>query len=268
MHLKPNKNYFLVRILKAEQRERKDKIGSIVIPPALVFQTRNMQCGEIIGVGENCKKYFPEAQVGHILIFHHFVEHDGRLVKSDENYNYYVVAGWEWVTYQGEVNFNETYAIYDGEKIITHPDFIFLDVEPPAPSIPLEETMSMLAEHKESGLQLFKEWRRTREDMQCSIDEGRKRIMSLSKSRMTPEIAREINKIEAEQAALGAEMHKKVYIPYNVAAENIEIAKTFDKKSIVNHTIFCMNRGCETRIEFMEKEYLICNKKFIGFLLN
>lgn len=267
MKIKPNKNYFLVRVLKLTQEERKDKIGSIVIPPALVFYTRNMQCGEILGIGENVKKHFPEAKEGHILLFHHFVEAtDDRRVHSDENYNYYVVSGYAWKDANKGEHHNETYAVYDGEKIITQKDFVLLEKELPPPPIPYEQLAKELAEKQKEGLYTFKDWKLSNEQIDAKIAEIRKEIKSLSMTRMTPERAIVIQGKERECELLGKEKTKKRYLPYKVAAANFEISKTFGLKNIVSEILYCLSIAAMTEIEFMNKEYIICKTDYVGFL--
>ena len=129
MTFSPLAPFVIVKVEKAIQSDSREKDGYFYTHSDNVFMQRERQYGEIVAFGDDAKKLFPEIKEGQILIFHHFVsgrdiEENGEninLVHSDPIYNYYAVTV---KSHNGERNL--TYGIFDGKKIIPHPDFMFL----------------------------------------------------------------------------------------------------------------------------------------------
>ena len=76
--MRPTKEYFLVEINLQEQEDRKVLIPGtdIKIADTVADFKYYLQAAPIIAIGEKAKSYFPEAEVGDFLIFHHTVEFD------------------------------------------------------------------------------------------------------------------------------------------------------------------------------------------------
>lgn len=72
--MKPHNSTIAVKIDKAKQNDRRQKIGSLMLDPRYIFMRYNLQYGEIVMVGEEVKKTLPEIEVGDIALFHHGVE--------------------------------------------------------------------------------------------------------------------------------------------------------------------------------------------------
>ena len=75
--MRPNKQFFIVELDLGEQEKRKELIPGtgIQIADTMTDLKFYLQSAPIIAIGEQAHEYFPEAQVGDILIFHHTVEH-------------------------------------------------------------------------------------------------------------------------------------------------------------------------------------------------
>ncbi len=269
MNLKPLPPYFLIRIPKKEQKERMDKIGSIYIPYNHVFMTRGMQFGEIMAIGADARSQFPEARIGHILLVHHFIEgkqtedadHGEHLIHEDDRFNYYAVTA---ASFNGKAN--ETYGVYDGEKIVTHPEFIFLDAEqPPVNDLTPDQFIDKATKKIKSGLIVFKEWKEDRKTIKDRIDFLKNEIEQLCKTKPTPELNKAIEGKEREMAALGKKMNQKKYEQYTVAASNPLINEWFGSEIKTGDKIYCLNIASKTTIEFMGKEYRVVKTTYVGF---
>lgn len=83
------KDYFLVRIDKKAQDQKRSKLGSLYIPENFQDMVYNLQYGEVLDIGDRAAKKFPEVEIGDILIFHHHVEYkprtDGDATYSDHH---------------------------------------------------------------------------------------------------------------------------------------------------------------------------------------
>lgn len=233
--------YFLIKVPKAEEQERREKIGEIYIHPTFVWMTRNTQNGIIVSISPEAYKNFPEAKVGQILLTHHFVqgsmlesERTKRfLVHEDDTYFYYNVTATE---YNGQNN--QSFAIWTGEKIITHKDYIFLEKDMPFPVEGEVYDMDELQE-KLAGI--------------------KQQIMSLTRNgRLTPQIIEAIQSKEAEQFRLSQNMHKKEYLRYKVAYSNP--THSIDSGSIV----YALNIAANTEISFNGVDYRVVEKRYIA----
>jgi co-chaperonin GroES (HSP10) len=225
-----------------------------------VYMTRGMQCGRIVAVGDRAADIFPEAQIGQTLLVHHFVESDEKsnCVDSDEQYNYYVVT----CTYHNGQN-NQTYGVFDGEKIIPHPDYLFLEAPPSLPALTPDEYLDDQLQESKAGLFVFKQWKLDREAIVERIKELKGQIDQLTKPgmRMTREVSVAVREREQEMDRLSQQLNQKKMEIYTVAAINPDFAAEILSQTFfpVNpgDKVFMLNIACETKMEFNNKEYIV-----------
>lgn len=263
---RPASPYFLIKISRKEQRNKRNKIGSILIPETETYMMYNAQAGEIVGIGQRAHEYFPEAKIGDILLIHHFCEGESEtesrldhLVHQDEDYNYYVVAAFDY----GRKG-NETYGVWDGEKIIPNKDYIFLEV--PAkddPKSPDEYINSALSKSS-GGLLVFSNWTESRETKAEKMQRLKREIQELSKSgAQKPHIAEGIKVKEAELERLSLDINNKSYQQYTVAAFNPELKESLPEIEI-GALVYVLNIAAQTEIDFMGKKYIVTKINYIG----
>lgn len=233
--LSPN---ILIKVPKKEETERREKIGNLYIHPSFVWMTRNTQNGIVVSISPEAKKQFPEVKEGDILIVHHFVQNtyaakDNRnnfLVHEDIDYNYYSVTT---TMYDGQNN--QTYGLFDGEKIIPHKDYIFLEKEMGEENNIWNEPDYVHAKQQDIKNQIY----------------------SLTKTRLTPEIISAVHKLEKEQMELSTKLQKNEYLPYKIAYCNPSL--NLEKGS----SIYSLNIASNTTIDFLGNSYRVVEKKFI-----
>jgi co-chaperonin GroES (HSP10) len=260
----PMPSYFLIRIARKE--ERKQKIGSIIIPETQTFMMYNLQAGEIVAIGKRAAEYFPEAKVGHTLLCHHFVqglnEHDARedhLIHQDETYNYYVVTCFDF-----HRKSNETYGIWDGEKIIPNKDYIFLNIpKKDDPKTP-DEYINSAIKQTPGGIITFTSWTESRETKAEKMQRLKSEIQELSKSgAQKPHIAQGIKVKEVELEQLSLNLNSKSYQEYTVTAFNPDLKYSLPEIE-VGGPIFVLNIAAQTEIDFMNNKYIVCKINYIG----
>lgn len=264
--VKPMPAYFLVRIPKHEQFARKEKIGSIYLPPTFVFLTRNMQCGYIVAIGEDAAHFFPDAKIDMLLLFHHFVEANDKqqMVYADKDWNYYVVT---CCSHNGQNN--QTYGVWTGTDIIPHQDYIFLESDNKT-----QDTVDVNAFHdvalkpNKNNILLFSNWKTTREDLVEQQAKLRLEIQSLAKSKMTEPIMRAISEKENELNILSKKINNKRYDLYIIKAVNPEynlwIAECFGQWLAPGSVVYMLNIACKTVIEFNNQEYIVAKTMHFG----
>lgn len=269
---RPHSPYFLVKVSKEKERTNKEKIGSIIIPQTLTFMAYNTQCGEIVGIGEGAAKYFPEAQVGHWLLMHHFVQGENvedakedHLIFDDEQHNYYVVSAYE---YAGKGS--ETYGVWDGEKIIPSKEYVFLEPEKaPVNDLPPDEAINQALQKTESGLFIFKEWKQSREDVEAKQKELKAEVENLAKSGThKSHIQQGMKEKEMEMDKISKKMNMQKYLPYTVAFANDELPQWFDRPIEAGSVLGMLNMACGTVMTFNDKDYIIAKTKFIAYLFD
>lgn len=270
MTLRPQKAYFLVRINKEEQRKREQIMDNGLFLPTDIGMTRCMQHGEIIDIGEMAHKHFPEAKIGDIAIFHHFIEghkesegdEDIFLIDSDEIFNYYIITGLE---YSGEATL--IYGVWDGKQIIPHSDYIFLETAaPPENKLAPEELVEKATTVSAGGLIIFKEWKETREDKQSKIDILKKECEELGTNEVTYDLKMEIEKRQKEIEEISGDIHHKNYFPHTIAACNSCLDEWFNCSVRPGDTMYLAEWACQTRVEFKGKEFIVARSEYIGFL--
>jgi len=272
---RPHSPYFLVRVSKQKEKEaRAPKHGSIVIPETLTFMQYNTQCGEIVGIGDGAAKYFPEAQIGHILLMHHFCqandENEARvnhLIHDDEEFNYYVVSAY---SYNGKDC--ETYGVWDGEKIIPNKDYVILEKEIKDVSNLnwdrlTDEQVNKSLSVSNAGILMFKEWEESREQKEARQAELKKQTEELSKSGN--------NKLKTKQAillkewemeAISRDINKQTYLPYKILYANKELSEWFDRPVGEGSIVGMLNFSTGTTINFNGTEIVVAKTKFIAYL--
>ncbi len=273
MQLLARPNFFIVKISKAAQKERKGRQGSLFIVTGDKDEKRNLQCGEIFGIGSAAAELFPDAKVGQTLILHWLVESKEKDNKfwEDEEFNYYHVTAVEC---NGRPN--EAYGVWDGEKIIPNPEYLFLEITQTESDIDLNKLTKEtgigvcrpMAE-TESGFLVFKEWKETRVEKEERMAKINNEIASLTKTKMSPGVAVGVARKEEELAIISNEINSKKIEFYVLAAIspllNDEIEVSMGKRVEVGERVGCLNMATQTTIEFMGKEYIVClSKHFYG----
>lgn len=275
---------FLVKINKEEQKAFKEKISKnspFFMPVGLTFNSRNMEFGEIVQIGENVQgtsdylEYvndngiygWEKIKVGDTLIFHHTIEqhqtskdnHAQYWVFEDETYNYYAV---DIINLRG---------FYDGKTVTPHPNFVFLKN---VPCFDTSEEVDTRTGNKlkksQGGLFLIADWENSNSNIAQKSQQIKEHIESLAKSKRTDEIQREMERLEEERIQLNRKAQKKMYLPYRVAHSNKKIDRDFGKKLQEDDVLYCFNKACLYVSNFQDKEYsyIICLTDHIGFLLN
>lgn len=262
----PMPSYVLIKISRKQQDEKKNKIGSILIPETQRFLMYNMQGGEIVSIGSKAKEHFPELEIGHTLLCHHFVEQEGELsaredhlIHQDETYNYYVVTCFDF-----HRKSNETYGIWDGEKIIPNKDYIILEVpSKDAPNTP-DEYINSAIKQTQGGILTFTNWTESRETKADKMQRLKREIEELSKSgAQKPHIAQGIKVKEAELEHLSLSINNKSYQQYTVAAFNPELKDSLPEIE-VGSLVYVLNIAAQTEIDFQNKKYIVTKVNYIG----
>lgn len=248
----PMPAYFYIKINKQKQQERKEKQGNLYIVTDSKNEARNMQQGEIVSIGEYAASLFPYAKVGMTLVIHWMTESKEKkqLVNFDDDYNYYVVTATE---YNGQAN--QSYGVWDGENIIPHPDYIFLEKN--KDNRELKQT--------DSGLFLFDNWTETRTDKEEKMAALNAEIQSLTKSKMNSQLRDGIARKEKELEGLSNSINKQRIELYTVAAINPDfnemIENSFGHKVEIGDKVGMLNAACQTTVEFNGIEYIVALSK-------
>lgn len=263
MSLRPHKAYFLVKINKEQQKKRLEQTDSgIFLAMNYVFMTRCMQNAEIVDIGEFAHKAFPEAKIGDTLIIHHFIEgdEDGSeyLVDTDKIFNYYVCSGY---CLPGERVL--AYGIWDGEKLISHPGYIFLESEPVVPPKSLDEIINSKTEVSSSGLLLFTDWKETREDKEAKMKILQDEVAVHQKHQQNKG---EVYERQKELRRLSKELNTWYETGYVVAGCNPAPVDGNGVPVKVGDTVYVESMVAQTKIEFMGKEYRVAPSDDISAL--
>jgi len=269
---RPHSPYFLIRVSKQDEIDKRTKIGSILIADTQTFMQYNTQCGEIVDTGKDAAKYFPEAKIGDTLLIHHFVQandkndaKENHLIHEDEKFNYYVVTAFE---YGGKTN--ETYGVWDGEKIIPNKDYVFLKTEKNAiPGLPPDEAVNQALKKTETGLFVFNEWKESRESKEERQSELKRQAEELSKSGNNKlHIKQAIQIKEWEMEELSRDINKQTYLPYTVAYAHPQLSEWFDMEIKEGEVLGMFNMACGTIVNFMGTDFIVAKSKFIAYLYN
>lgn len=244
--------FFIVRVQKGALKDSREKDGHFYTHSDHVFMQRETQCGEIVSIGKEAQDIFPTAKIGHTLLFHHFVtgremEDTGdnkNLLYSDNFYNYYSVTV---KSHKGEKNL--TYGIWDGETIIPHKDYIFLEVPKVENKVTEYETGLLKAEVIES-----------REELGNKMKEIKNNINELTKTQVSSELTEEINRKEKEMNNISKRVNKKEILLYNILYVSDYIKSLFTKPL---SKAGMLNIACNTKISFRGLECIVSETKYL-----
>lgn len=252
MNLKPLPHFFIVKINIEEQKIRKEKVGSLYLHCSEVQMQRNMQCGDIVAMGDIASDNFKEAKIGDTLIFHHFVEGDkdsSNLIASDGIFNYYNVTASEYNGHR-----NESFGVWDGKNIIPHPDFIFIEPEIKEKALSQDEFIEKNTT-KVGSLILFNSWEESREEKEEKARAITSQIKNASKGKsMSDGSRRAIEEMQNEAASITLSLNKKEYKPYKVFAANPSVQ--------AKENVYALNISASMKVEFMGVEYTVIQTKY------
>lgn len=270
--------YFYIRIPKKAQRERMEKIGVLYYPPEFVYMKRGMQCGEIVLIGEAAHKYFPEAQTGNILIFHHVTEgkQDGKGNKifqldEDENWNYYVITAF---CHNGDRN--QTFGVWDGTQIIPNKDYVFFEIEKDPesdmPNFDIEAkgfanfVTNIAFQETSTGLVIPKPKKKSREELTRKMKENVDEIKKLSRwLQIAPEkVTDQIRSLEKDNLIISKEINTVRYETHTLHSFNNELRNEIHPDLKKGDKVFALNIACHMRVEFMGIEYIVSESKYIS----
>lgn len=271
--IKPMHRFILVKINKEDQKNRREKIGRLIFPPLYTKMRRELQYGEIVSVGYKVKKDFPHMEEGMTILFHHFVSGKegentdyGRYhIHTDEIYNYYLISG---LCEEGRDI--EYYGVWDGEKIIPHPTYIFLQKEQPPEKFSPEDILSQTTVTA-AGILVFNNWKESREERTEKMEKLKSEIQNLSRGMaFDKNVAVVMQEKEQEMDRLAAENRKKQFLPYTVAYCNPK-SFAFDETDFEvpsGTTVFALENAVQTEIDFVSKTYRVAKIDYIGLIQN
>lgn len=266
MTLRPMPPFFIVRVPRKDIIDKREKIGNLYFPPSFVFMTRECQASQIVAIGDDAGAIFPEAKIGNILLHHHFVTgkekenaDEGRYhIATDDSFNYYSVT-----VDSHEGRGNETYGIFNGKEIIPHREFIFLEKEKNS-DVP-EQFKNQTLRKSNGGLFIFNSYKESRAEFTEKNKRLQDRVKSLANlGEPTPEIMREIEKLEREMMDNSRKVNKKSYDPFTIAATNKILEDWFGCPVNNGDTVYCLNIAAETTIDYMKKEYRVAKIQYIA----
>lgn len=261
MQFYPLPHYFIVKIEIEKQKNKREKIGSLYTHFAEVYMQRNMQYGEIVAIGSMAADIFPQAKVSNTLIFHHFVEgqnsEKSNFIHSDESFNYYYVTAKEYNGHR-----NECYAVFDGTKIIPHPEFVFIEHEEKPKEVSADNFIEQNTT-KVGNLILFNNWEETREEREEKAQKLTTEIKNQSKGKsMTDSTKRALEEKQVEAGNITASLNKKEYKPKKIYAYNPLLQKSYVGNIASKENIYSLSIASETEIEFMDKKYFVIQTKY------
>lgn len=258
----------MVKINKEAQRKTKERLSNdspFFIPIGSIHNSRNMEHGEIVQIGEGMKNIYgwEGCQVGHTLIFHYSIESpqekSGKryFLYEDENFNYYAVD---------EPNVR---GYYDGVKINPHPNFVFLKNIPAFPNgDEIDEATGNKVKKSAGGIFMVSNWNDSPQDIAQRSQKIKEKIESLTKSKRTPEVQKSLEDMEAERQALNRKAQKHEFLPYRVEAANKKLERDFGRYVGEDDVLYCYNKAALYVSNFKNKEYtyLVCLVEHIGGL--
>ncbi len=261
MEMRPLPSYFMVKINKEDQHNRRQKDGQWFNHPDHVFMQYEQQWGEVVAVGELAAKEFPEAVIGSTLIFHHFVTGKGEMEEDGDNifflteedgYRYYIIPA-TYIYATGDKNL--VYGVWNGHEIIPHKDYIFLQPEP---------ELSKVASVSENGLLILDHWKESRDESGEKMASMKRQVAEMTKtSTVTNELTEGILKKEAEMNAISKRINQKEYCTYEVAKMNPSLASKFPRPFT---EAGMLNLACHTQIYFMERLYIVAPSSYLAFV--
>lgn len=262
MTFSPLPPYFIVKINKETQSQRKEKIGMLYLHFKEVFMQRNMQCGEIVGIGKDAKNIFPDSKIGDTVLFHHFVEGDSKksnLIFQDKEYNYYYVTTSDFNGHR-----NETYGIFDGEKIIPHPEFIFIkDEEEVKEGYEDNEDFINKNTKQVGSLILFNNWTESRDVKEEKAKTLMAEIKNQSKGKsMSDSTKRGLEEKQKDAESITASLNKREYKLFDIEY----YPKSMEKKCNANledkKGVYVLSLAAHTELDFLDKKYKVLSTKY------
>lgn len=190
------RNRFIIRVDHKEQEARKELIPGtgIVIAETYTDLKFFLQAAPIVDMGEEAKAFFPDAEIGDVLIFHHIIEHeDGqRLLDKNEEYSLlYVNATVEDV-------FGIQKIFDDHVQIIPHPGWVWCSkIE--------NQALSTITPDGVIQINLYQ----YEDSIRAMIDEKQSEIQNWSESMVTPMIKEKIRMNQREMQQLNQELNKR-----------------------------------------------------------
>ncbi len=261
--------YFLVRINKEEQENFKQKIAKdspFFMPPGLRFNSRHMEYGDILEIGEDVAKIegWEGCKPGHILVVHHTVEDRSisairdYFLYEDEEYNYYAVD---------EINVR---GYYDGEKLVPHPNFVFLkNISCFEDEGEIDSNTGNKITKTEGGLFMITNWEDNPSTIRQRSEKIKEHIESLAKSTRTPELQLAMENMEEERKKLNRKAQKRMFLPYRIAWSNVKLNKRFGRTLMEDDVVYCYNKACLyiSNFQIETYTYIICPIVHIGLIL-
>lgn len=257
--MRPTAPHFIVKVSIQQEKQTKEKTGNLFIPQTATFMAFNTQCGEIVAIGEGAAEHFPEAKIGDTLLMHHFVQatdankaKEEHLIYWDDEYHYYAVTAYEW---SGKGN--ETYGVFDGEKIIPNKEYVFL--------VPKVVNQSLVK--RDSGVLVYDGWTESREEKEDKMNRLKSESQSLALSGTNKDHIRQgIAEKEREMGGISKNINKQEFKPFTLAYANQQLSEDFGTQLQTGDTLFVLNQACGTIITFNETEYIVSKTRFVGAL--
>lgn len=264
-----NPDFFLVKIAKSEQVKRREKQGSLYIVVDEKDESRNTQAGEIVTIGKRAAEVFPQAKVGDTLLLHWMVEskQKNNCHWEDTEHKYYLATALE-----SHGRPCEAYGILRDGEIIPNPEYIFLSTLSESSDMDLkslsQETgiiVNRPVTTTKSGIIVFKEWKETRTDKEQKMKVIQAEIDSLTKTKMSPQLAVAIQRKEEELAIISNEINKQCILFYRAAALNPdfneEVYQSMGHYIHPGEKVGMLNSACQTTIEVNGIEYIVALAK-------
>ena len=240
-------NYIIIAVPKEEEKDKRQKEGRFYVPQGYTMYQRNTQSGIIVSIGSDIRKHIGDIKLGHIAIVHHNVqgsEKEGGENRcfEDEKYFYYPVCCAEL-----EGRRNSFFGVWDGEKIVAHEDYVFLEE-------PIEEESGII--EMGSGLLVVKQ-KNDRNAALAKIKRNREIMDNISKGVHNENVAKRFTDLEKENKALMMPFSAKTAIPMNLVAIHHSVGTGNNK------TIFITASATNYKVEFMGKNYIVAETKYI-----
>ncbi len=257
MRYRPLTNHLIIRIHKAEQSQRKEKMGSIYLHANYIWMTRNCQSGEIVSAHPGLFDVFPQARIGATAIIHHFVESvkEKHFLYEDADYNYYTMP---FTQVPGKAN--ALYGVYLDGVLTPHPDYIFLESK--------KALQSKLSISEGGGLFVVTE-NLSRSDIEEKMVSLTQQIQNRAKAKMNDDRRKEILKRESEIDRLSQKINSRYIDYYTVASinpiTNNNIRSAFGFGINPGERVCCSNFACLTEVEFNDKLYIMGLTKYLHF---
>lgn len=261
MQMIPLPAYFMVKINRQDQHDRRNKSGEWFNHPDHTFMQYEQQWGEIVSIGDVAHKELPEATIGDTLIFHHFITGKGEMedegdnifyIGDEDGFRYYVVPA-TYIYSTGDKNL--VYGVWDGSDIIPHKDYIFLE-----PDVELSKTAAV----SENGLLSIDNWEESRDEAGERMKYMKRQVAELTKtSNVNDDLTRGIEKKEAEMNAISKKINQKEYCTYDVAHVSDDIKNKFSGSFT---QAGMLNIACHTHISFNNRNYIVAPSSYLSFV--